>query len=535
MTAILRLEDLAIGLPPGADRSHAVAGLSLEIAPDEVVCLVGESGSGKSLTAHAVMGLLPKGLPVSGRIHFEGRDVLTLPERERRRLRGARMAMIFQEPMAALHPIMRIGDQIAEVFRFHGRPDRGGTRVLDLLESVGLPDPPLIRRARPFELSGGQRQRAMIAMALALDPVLLIADEPTTALDVTTQAQILALLRTIRARRAMAMLLITHDIGVVAEMADRVAVMHEGRLVESGPAEAVLGRPAHAYTRRLLAAVPRLAPRPHRGEALGETVLSADRIAKRYATRGGVLRPRRVVQAVADASFALRRGETLGIVGESGSGKSTLARILVRLLGADAGTVRLAGVEGNLLALGGRRLKPVRRRIQMVFQDPFASLNPRRKVHQIVAQGLLAHGVDPGTARQRVDELLRLVGLDPAAAERFPNEFSGGQRQRIGIARALALEPEVLVADEPVSALDVSIQAQVLALLAEIRDELALAMLFITHDLRVAAQLCDRVAVMRRGEIVEIGATADVLFAPRHEYTRLLLASVPGRARFDGA
>ncbi len=526
---LLAIRDLSIALPEGADRPLAVDAIGLEMARNEVLCVVGESGSGKSLTAHAVLGLVPKGLGVSGSIRFEGRELLGMAEKERRRLRGSRMAMIFQEPMAALNPVMRIGDQIAEVFRFHGRRDRDGERTLALLDAVGLPDPALIRHARPFQLSGGQRQRAMIAMALALDPVLLIADEPTTALDVTTQAQILALLRTIQAGRSMGVLLITHDIGVVREMADRVAVMQEGQVVEVGTAAAVLGRPQHPYTKRLLAAVPRLAPRPDRSAELGEPILEGHGLVKRFATRGGLFRPQRRVLAVDGVDLSLRRGEALGVVGESGSGKSTLARLVVRLLDADAGMLRLAGVEGNLLELRRRRLAPVRRRIQMVFQDPWGSLNPRRRVHEIIAQGLIAHGVDRRAARARVDELLALVALDPASAERFPNEFSGGQRQRIGIARALALDPELLVADEPVSALDVSVQAQVLALLADIQRKLRLAVLFITHDLRVASQVCDRIAVMRRGVIVEMGPTADVLFRPQHEYTQLLLSSVPGR------
>jgi peptide/nickel transport system ATP-binding protein len=369
-------------------------------------------------------------------------------------------------------------------------------------------------------------------MALALDPELLIADEPTTALDVTTQQQILTLLRTTQQDRRLSILLITHDFGVVAEMGDAVAVMQEGRVVESGTVEAVLHRPRHPYTRALLDAVPRLVPQNTRPVTAAEPLLTADRVRKTYTSRSGLFGPRRVVQAVEAASFALAHGETLGIVGESGSGKSTLARIIVRLLTADAGEVRLAGIDRNLLQLSSRELKPVRRRIQMVFQDPHGSLNPRRTVFEIVAQGLFAHGWSRERAKERVAELLELVALDPGAAERYPGAFSGGQRQRIGLARALALEPEVIVADEPVSALDVSIQARVLDLLADLQRRFRLGLLFITHDLRVAAQICDRVAVMHQGRIVELGPSAEVLFEPRHAYTRLLIDSIPGRATF---
>ena len=529
---LVAIEGLTVRLPQGSDRLRAVNSIDLDIAPGRILCLVGESGSGKSMTAHAIMGLVPKPLVCSGSIRFDGQNLIGLAADRHRAIRGQRIGMIFQEPMAALNPVMRVGRQIEEVFRYHGIPGPYDARVVKLLGDMGLPEPETLRHAFPFGLSGGQRQRVMIAMALALDPELLIADEPTTALDVTTQKQILALLKQAQAERGMSVLLITHDFGVVAEIGDEVAVMRNGEIVERGTVQQVLGNPQHDYTRTLLAAVPKLEPRAAAPVDKGAPLLSASGVTKTYSSRVGLFKPRRTVAAVQEAAFSLARGETLGIVGESGSGKSTLARIIVRLLTADAGDVRLAGVDRNLLELGSRELAPLRRRVQMVFQDPFASLNPRRKVFEIIAQGLLAHGVPRDQARRRVAELLDLVALDPSAAERYPNAFSGGQRQRIGIARALALEPDVLVADEPVSALDVSIQARVLDLLADLQRRLKLGMLFITHDLRVAAQICDQVAVMQRGRIVEMGASSEVLFRPTQDYTKLLIDSIPGRGAF---
>ena len=529
---LVAIEGLTVRLPQGSDRLRAVNSIDLDIAPGRILCLVGESGSGKSMTAHAIMGLVPKPLVCSGSIRFDGQNLIGLAADRHRAIRGQRIGMIFQEPMAALNPVMRVGRQIEEVFRYHGIPGPYDARVVKLLGDMGLPEPETLRHAFPFSLSGGQRQRVMIAMALALDPELLIADEPTTALDVTTQKQILALLKQAQAERGMSVLLITHDFGVVAEIGDEVAVMRNGEIVERGSVQQVLGNPQHDYTRTLLAAVPKLEPRAAALVDKGAPLLSASGVTKTYSSRVGLFKPRRTVAAVQEAAFSLARGETLGIVGESGSGKSTLARIIVRLLTADAGDVRLAGVDRNLLELGSRELAPLRRRVQMVFQDPFASLNPRRKVFEIIAQGLLAHGVPRDQARRRVAELLDLVALDPSAAERYPNAFSGGQRQRIGIARALALEPDVLVADEPVSALDVSIQARVLDLLADLQRRLKLGMLFITHDLRVAAQICDQVAVMQRGRIVEMGASSEVLFRPTQDYTKLLIDSIPGRGAF---
>ena len=527
--SLLSIEGLTVALPKGGDRPDALRDVTLELGPNEILCVVGESGSGKSMTAGAVMGLLPEGVrATAGRVMFEGRDLLALSEPELRRLRGRRIGMVFQEPMTALNPLRSIGSQIGEMFRVHTRLSAAerDARVLALLDQVRIPDPAAAARAFPHELSGGQRQRAMIAMALALDPVLLICDEPTTALDVTTQAQILQLIRDLQRRTGTAVLFITHDFGLVADIADRVAVMRQGEVVEQGPAAQVLNRPAHPYTRALVAAVPPLAP-PATRPLSAEAVLRVENLSKTYRKAGFLGRNARVTHAVRDVSLSLPRGGTLGIVGESGSGKSTLARCLVRLLDPDAGRVSIDGQDR--LALSKPDLRRDARRIQMVFQDPYASLNPRRRVGELVAQGPMVHGTPRAEAMAQARELFGLVGLDAASLDRFPHEFSGGQRQRIGLARALAMKPEVLVADEPVSALDVSVQAQVLRLLAELREQLGLSMVFITHDLRVAAQLCDRIAVMRNGSVVEEGAAAEIFANPRHDYTRALFAAVPGR------
>ncbi|CAA9243409.1 MAG: ABC transporter, ATP-binding protein (cluster 5, nickel/peptides/opines) / ABC transporter, ATP-binding protein (cluster 5, nickel/peptides/opines) [uncultured Acetobacteraceae bacterium] len=520
----LAIEALTVALPPGADRPLALRNVSLRLAPGEILCVVGESGSGKSVMATAVMGLLAPGLRiVSGRILLSGTDLASLSEEGLRRVRGRRVAMVFQEPMTALNPLMTVGAQLAEMWRTH--TDLAGAEIaarsLEALREVALPDPEGALRAFPHELSGGQRQRAMIAMALALEPEALICDEPTTALDVTTQAQVLALVRDLQRRRGTAVLFITHDFGVVAEIADRVAVMQRGVLVEEGPVSRVLTAPAHDYTRRLLAAVPPLRAPPAR--RLGsEAALEVRGLSKTYGA-AGLFRRRRATRALDDVSLTLRRGTTLGVVGESGSGKSTLARCVVGLLAADGGEIRVAGAPLP------RKRAEAAGLVQMVFQDPYASLNPRRRAGEQVAQGPVAAGVPRAEAVARTRELFALVGLDPAAVSRFPHEFSGGQRQRIGIARALAMRPQVLVADEPVSALDVSVQAQVLELLRDLRARLGLSTLFITHDLRVAAQVCDEVAVMRNGAVVEAGPVAEVFARPRHDYTRSLLAAVPGR------
>ncbi|MEL6478557.1 MAG: ABC transporter ATP-binding protein [Pseudomonadota bacterium] len=534
MTRLLDIKGLHVALPASAQRPHAVEDADLHVEANEILCIVGESGSGKSLTARAVMGLLPRPhVRVSeGEILFQGEDLTKVSEPRLRDIRGSDISMIFQEPMTALNPVMTIGVQIDEVFRFHERMSarERRERALQLLDDVQIPDPAQALGAYPHELSGGQRQRAMIAMALALDPKILIADEPTTALDVTTQARILKLIKEMQEGHGTGVLFITHDFGVVADIADRVAVMQHGRVVETGTTEDVLLRPTHPYTKALVAAVPSLTPRPARPRS-DEIVLRVNKLEKTYRSGGGFLGGKpRVVHAAKEVTLDLARGETLGIVGESGSGKSTVARCVVRLNDAEAGEILLG--DTDLRPLKRAEMRPHRARIQMVFQDPFASLNPRSKVGKIIAQGLTLRGTPAAQARAKVEDLLETVGLDKGAYDRFPHEFSGGQRQRIGIARALALEPEILVADEPVSALDVSIQAQILHLLDKIRDRMNLSMIFITHDLRVAAQVCDRIAVMRHGEVVEMGPTAELFATQTHPYTRELLAAVPGRDRF---
>ncbi|MBN8411010.1 ABC transporter ATP-binding protein [Halomonas litopenaei] len=532
---ILRIEGLSVALPQGADRDYAVEDLSYDVSPGEILCVVGESGSGKSMAANTIMGLLPKGVrATAGRILFEGIDLLSLDDKRHRALRGKQIGMIFQEPMTALNPLMRIGDQIAEVFEAHGelKPAQRQARALELLKEVGLPQPERAIRAYPFELSGGQRQRVMIAMALALEPRLLIADEPTTALDVTTQAQILSLIAELQQRRGMAVMFITHDFGVVAEIANRVCVMRQGHIVELGRRDDVLDHPQHDYTRALIEAIPADAAPPRRESQPPAPMLEVRQLNRVFRSRGGLFKPSREVRALDDVSFTLSRGETIGIVGESGSGKSTLGRCIVRLERPDSGEILIGGED--LSALSGDALRQQRHRIQMVFQDPYASLNPRTRVGMAIAQGPIANGFPKADALSKADELLELVGLG-GSADRYPHEFSGGQRQRIGIARALALDPELIVADEAVSALDVSIQAQVLELLEDLKQRFSLSLLFITHDLRVAAQICDRIIVMQHGRIVEQGTASEVFLTPKEEYTKELLAAIPGRKSEHGS
>jgi peptide/nickel transport system ATP-binding protein len=527
---VLEVQGLTVRLPPGADRANAVENVSFAVAPGEIVCVVGESGSGKSVTAHAVMGLLPPRqlVATAGRVLLEGDDLLTKSAAEMRRIRGDRISMIFQEPMTALNPVMKVGDQIAEVLDIHTKLSERERhqRVLDVMQAVRLPEPERMIDVYPHQISGGQRQRIMIAAALVLDPVLLIADEPTTALDVTTQAQILKLIKELRERRNTGVLFITHDFGVVAEVAHRVVVMQHGRVVEQGNTEDVLRRPRDDYTRMLIRAVPSLSPPVRAPITDAPIVLQTSDLTKTYVS-GGFLAKRREVQAAKDVNLSVRRGETLGVVGESGSGKSTVARCIARLIEPTDGAILIEGAD--VAKLGTRALRPHRKRVQIVFQDPYRSLNPRRTVGAAITEGPVNFGMSEKEATERARQLMRLVGLDPDALERFPHQFSGGQRQRICIARALAMEPEILVADEPVSALDVSVQAQVLELIDDVRKRFNLAVLFITHDLRVAAQVCDRIAVMHKGEVVEEGSTAAVFAAPQHAYTRALFDSAPGK------
>jgi len=533
---LLRIEGLSIPIPGDGDRQFAVKDLDLVLYQGEILCVVGESGSGKSMCASAVMGLLPSYMqPSAGRILFGGRDLLTLSEVEMQSLRGSAMGMVFQEPLSALNPLMRVGYQIAEVLQVHGVADKDQVlrRVMELMHVVGLPDPASTRHAYPHLLSGGQRQRVMIAMALALRPQLLIADEPTTALDVTTQAQILDLIRGIQHGKksaeggGMGVMFITHDFGVVAEIADRVAVMEKGVLVEVGSAQQVLNAPQHSYTQRLIAAVPRRRTDERRVVAPTPAVMEVCNLKKTYGSHGGWLTPKRVVRAVNGVSFSVKRGETLGIVGESGSGKSTVGKCLLKLTEIDSGQMLFDGHDIALLTQ--HQFRPMRKNIQMIFQDPFASLNPRQTVGRIISDGPVANGETRKKGESRARDLLSLVGLEISAFDRYPHEFSGGQRQRIGIARALALEPKMLVADEAVSALDVSVQAQVLALLHDLQQRLQLALIFITHDLRVAAQICDSVLVMHGGVVVERGTPAEIFDNPQHAYTQRLIAAIPGQ------
>lgn len=537
-TPLLSIQNLSVALPAGGDRPYAVKDISFELNPNEILCIVGESGSGKSISANAIMGLLPTYLkPQAGRILFREQDLLQQSETALLGLRGKDIGMIFQEPMSALNPVMKVGDQIAEVMQVHhafAGPDQKNrihARVMELLELVGLPDPQSLQYAYPFRLSGGQRQRVMIAMALALEPAILIADEPTTALDVTTQAQILRLIKDIQRSMHMAVMFITHDFGVVADIADRVLVMEKGLIVETGQAANVLNAPTHPYTKRLIAAVPH-----GTSKAAGDTetslsalapVLEVKGLKKTYITARGMFVKKRVVHAVNEVSFTVRRGQTLGIVGESGSGKSTIGRCLLKLTEIDGGQMLFQGQD--IAPLSASQFRPMRHKIQMIFQDPFASLNPRHTVGRILTDGPVANGVAYAQAAARARELLKLVELEESAFDRYPNAFSGGQRQRIGIARALALNPELLVADESVSALDVSVQAQVLRLLQDIQQRLNVAMIFITHDLRVAAQICDEIVVMHQGAIVESGTPEAVFDHPQHLYTQTLIKAIPGQ------
>ena len=523
----LKIDNLSVQVMGAGNQ--VVRRVSLEVCSGETVCVVGESGSGKSVTSLAVMGLLPKGsLEVcGGAIMLEGEDVVRATAARLRELRATRMAMVFQEPMTALNPVEKVGWQIDEVLRVHSNLGARArrARVLAMLEDVRMPDIERTYEAYPHQLSGGQRQRIVICMALILNPKLLIADEPTTALDVTTQRQILDLMRELQRKHGTALLFITHDFGVVAELADRIVVMNQGQVVETGRREQILARPLDPHTRMLVSSVPSLIPRV-REAPQGDTVLSVSGLHKTYADKR-FLGTGRVVKAAQDVSFSVHRGEILGVVGESGSGKSTVARCVVRLIDPTSGRILIK--DTDVATLERARLRPLRQRVQIVFQDPFRSLNPRRRFGESLIEGLVNFGMKRAPALEKAAGLLRVVGLGPEVMERYPHQFSGGERQRICIARALALEPDLLVADEAVSALDVSVQAQVLELLEQIRRLTGVAVLFITHDLRVAAQICNTIVVMQHGKVVESGPAHEVLRAPREAYTRALIDCAPGR------
>ncbi|WP_375258938.1 ABC transporter ATP-binding protein [Citreimonas sp.] len=527
---ILKIRQLKVGLTGRPAADPVLDKIDLDIRAGETHCLVGESGSGKSVTSLATMGLLPKdALEVQGGlIDLEGFEITNATHAQMRELRAQRIAMIFQEPMTALNPVLRVGEQIEEVLNMHTdlNAAEAKKRTLDIMDQVHLPDVNRIYSAFPHQLSGGQRQRIMIAMALVLDPDLLIADEPTTALDVTTQLQILKLIEEMQERHGTAVLFITHDMGVVAEIADTVSVMQKGKIVESAPIRELLTNPQKDYTRKLLTAVPNLAPRPARAASGKPAVLGVNGFDMTYGG-SGFFRRSEGVHAAQDVTFDIASGRTLGIVGESGSGKSTVARCIMRLIDPTGGEVTVAGTE--IARLSRRQLQPHRKHFQIVFQDPYRSLNPRWTVARSLCEGPINFGTPKAEAMKRAAELMELVNLPPDALDRYPHQFSGGQRQRIAIARAVAMKPDLLVADEAVSALDVSVQAQVLDLLDDVQERFGIAMLFITHDLRVAAQICDEVVVMQKGRVVEQGAAGDVLSNPRHEYTKSLIEAAPGR------
>jgi ABC-type glutathione transport system ATPase component len=526
--SLLEISNLRIALN-GEDDKQVVKGLNLSIEPGQTMCLVGESGSGKSLSALATMGLLPSVLsPIAGSITLKGESLLDATPARMRELRATSLSMIFQEPMTALNPVARVGQQIEEVLEFHSDLGQSARRkrVMEMMEAVHLPDVNKMYASFPHQLSGGQRQRIMIAMALVMRPQLLIADEPTTALDVTTQAQILSLIRELREEQGAAVLFITHDMGVVSEIADDVTVLKLGEVMETQKVDNLLRHPQTDYTRDLLRSVPSQVPRAARKEQSDKLVLETTDLCKTYGG-GGFFSKTREVKAVQSVSFSLTKGRTLGIVGESGSGKSTVARCIMRLIDPTSGSIMVAGKD--IATMSQKELKPERKNFQIVFQDPMRSLNPRIEVGQSIIEGPLNFGVPRNEAMERARELLELVGLPASAVDRFPHQFSGGQRQRIAIARALAMDPDVLVADEAVSALDVSVQAQVLDLLAELQERLGLGILFITHDLGVAAQICDDVIVMQHGRIVEYGPAAQVLGAPKQDYTKALISAAPGR------
>jgi peptide/nickel transport system ATP-binding protein len=541
---VLSVENLSIDFRLRTHILHAVEKVSFELKRGQTLCLVGESGSGKSVTARSLLRIVDRpGEIVGGQILLrngaEITDVTALnpSSRPMRAIRGRRIGLVFQEPMSSLSPVHTIGSQIVEAVRLHSDLDKRAAmqKTIELLAQVEIPDPQKMADRYTFEFSGGMRQRAMIAMALAGNPDILIADEPTTALDVTTQAEILDLIKRLQVSRGMAMLLITHDMGVVAEVADEVAVMRFGRIVERGPVDAIYHAAKHPYTKQLLASTLKLThhqegkvPAIAKAAENPQPILSVHKLSKVYGWAGRNSKP---LRAVDDASFDLYPGENLGIVGESGSGKTTLGRLILRTVEPTSGSVTFRGNEGreiDVTKLGKRDLRHFHREVRLVFQDPFASLNPRLTVKEVIGDPLVVNGLAKGKALEaRVAELMKLVGLDPMMMERYPHAFSGGQRQRIGIARALALDPKIIIADEATSALDVSIRSQILDLLLDIRQRLNLSFLFISHDISVIRYFCDRVAVMHRGKIVEIGEAEQICTAPNEAYTKSLISAVP--------
>ena len=523
---LLAVRNLAVTFGAGEQAVQAVRGVSFDINRGETLALVGESGSGKSVTALSVLQLLPypSASHPTGSIRFQGQELVGASTRELLQVRGNRISMIFQEPMTSLNPLHTIERQVNEVLILHKGLSRDAARkrTLELLEQVGIPEAAKRLDAYPHQLSGGQRQRVMIAMALANEPDLLIADEPTTALDVTIQAQILKLLKSLQARYGMALLFITHDLGIVRKMADRVCVMTKGRIVEHGPVADVFDHPQHSYTQHLLSAEPK--GRPADVDPAAPEILRLDDLKVHFPIKRGVLR-RTVghVKAVDGVSIALREGHTIGLVGESGSGKTTLGLALLRLERSEGG-IRFDGQD--LQALSQRDLRPLRRQMQIVFQDPFSSLSPRMSVGEIIGEGLEVHRIGTREERQEmIVRVLREVGLDAAALDRYPHEFSGGQRQRIAIARALVLKPRLIVLDEPTSALDMSVQAQIVDLLRDLQSRYKLAYLFISHDLKVVRALADEVVVLRHGKVVERGSASQVFQAPQTPYTQALIAA----------
>jgi len=552
--ALLCVRDLAVEFRIAREAPRtAVNGISFDVPANRTVALVGESGSGKSVSAMAIMRLLPDNAHVSGSIRFAGRELTSLPTSEIRALRGGAMSVVFQEPMSSLNPVFTVGDQIAEVVRVHERLGRrpARARAVELLGEVGLPDPQLRVHSYPHELSGGQQQRVMIAMAIACNPQLLIADEPTTALDVTIQKQVLELLARLRRSHQMSVLFISHDLGVVGEIADDVIVMQAGEVREHGAVEQIFTAPKAPYTRALLACrpdlerhprrlpvvedflsgkVPSMVDAPRALRADQEVVLEVTGLTKSFRLRDGLFH-RREVPAVEDVSFTLRRGQTLGVAGESGSGKTTVGLTLMRLHQASAGRVILHGADGpvDLLGLSEAGMMPYRRRIQIIFQNPYASLNPRFTIGHILSEPMALHGIGADTPARLglAADLLQRVGLPRDALTRYPHEFSGGQRQRIAIARCLTLQPDVLICDESVSALDVSVQAQVLNLLLDLQDEFGMAYIFISHDLAVVRYMADQVLVMSQGRAVEMADAESIYRRPRNPYTRKLLDSIP--------